>query len=157
MNPQEIEDIAYEVRVLTKRTDLPEGVVRTMSEAYHAIGELQRRLRKIESAPFMYFVKYDMVNRSTDTWMRITDEFMEDQYRVREPILAETVAAEIRRVHQKMIVYGNVRVPPTDQEMAIRKIALDNLARLDEELGLNDLKPEADACNKAFRTTDGEA
>jgi len=40
--------------------------------------------------------------------------------------------------------------------MAIRKMALDNLARLDEELGLNDLKPEADACNKAFRTTDGE-
>jgi len=152
VNPEEIEDIAHEVRVLTKRTDLPEGVVRTMSEAYLAIGELQRRLRKIESAPFMYFVKYDMVNRSTDTWMRITDEFMEDQYRVREPILAEMVAAEIRRVHGKMIVYGNVRVPPTDREIAIREMALEKLAELDEELGLN----EGDHNNEHFRKTDGE-
>jgi hypothetical protein len=87
-----------------------------------------------------------MVNRSTDTWMRITDEFMEDQYRIREPILANLVADEIRRVHEKMVVYGTTKVPPTDREVAVRKWALEKLAELDE----------ANENNSHFRKTDGE-
>jgi hypothetical protein len=147
MNRKEVEEIAYKIRELTKRSDLftPE-VIETLSEAYYVIGELERRLIKMETAPFMYFVKYDMVNRSTDTWMRITDEFMEDQYRIREPILANLVADEIRRVHEKMVVYGTTKIPPTDREVAVRKWALEKLAELDE----------ANENNSHFRKTDGE-
>jgi hypothetical protein len=116
MNRDEIQKVSLEIYELTKRNDMltPE-VIGILSDANRAIVELERRLRKIETAPFMYFVKYDMINRSTDTWMRITDEFMEDQYRIHEPILANLVTDEIRRVHEKMVMNGTTKLHPNEE------------------------------------------
>ena len=45
---QQIDDLAYRLRCETKRTDLPEGIVRTYAEAYYAIGILQEECREAE-------------------------------------------------------------------------------------------------------------
>lgn len=100
--------------------------------------EARRRLSKIENAPFLYFAKHDMVNRSTDLWIRLTDEFMEDERRIPEPILAELVTTEIRNAYERMIAYGTAKVPPADREEALSEAE------------------EADEGNRHFRRTDGE-
>ena len=41
-------DIAYELRVLSKRQDLPNDVIRTISEAYAEIMDLQRKLKETQ-------------------------------------------------------------------------------------------------------------
>jgi hypothetical protein len=43
-----MKDIAYELRVLSKRQDLPPDVIRTISEAYAEIVELQEKLKKTQ-------------------------------------------------------------------------------------------------------------
>ncbi len=45
---QQIDDLAYRLRCETKRSDLPEGIVRTYAEAYYAIGILQEECREAE-------------------------------------------------------------------------------------------------------------
>ena len=41
-----MKDIAYELRVLSKRQDLPPDVIRTISEAYAEIMELRSQVSK---------------------------------------------------------------------------------------------------------------
>lgn len=41
-----MKDIAYELRVLSKRKDLPSDVIRTISEAYAEIVELRSQVSK---------------------------------------------------------------------------------------------------------------
>jgi len=41
-------DIAYELRVLSKRQDLPNDVIRTILEAYAEIMDLQRKLKETQ-------------------------------------------------------------------------------------------------------------
>jgi len=43
-----MKDIAYELRVLSKRQDLPSDVIRTISEAYAEIVELQKKLKETQ-------------------------------------------------------------------------------------------------------------
>jgi hypothetical protein len=43
-----MKDIAYELRVLSKRQDLPPDVIRTISEAYAEIVQLQEKLKKTQ-------------------------------------------------------------------------------------------------------------
>ena len=48
-----MKDIAYELRVLSKRQDLPPDVIRTISEAYAEIVELRSQVSKyaLEAIP----------------------------------------------------------------------------------------------------------
>jgi acyl-[acyl carrier protein]--UDP-N-acetylglucosamine O-acyltransferase len=41
-------DIAYELRVLSKRQDLPNDVIRTISQAYAEIVKLQKKLKETQ-------------------------------------------------------------------------------------------------------------
>ena len=41
-------DIAYELRVLSKRQDLPPDVIRTISQAYAEIVKLQKKLKETQ-------------------------------------------------------------------------------------------------------------
>jgi hypothetical protein len=43
-----MKDIAYELRVLSKRQDLPSDVIRKISEAYAEIVQLQEKLKKTQ-------------------------------------------------------------------------------------------------------------
>ena len=58
-------DIAYELRVLSKRQDLPPDVIRTISEAYAEIVELQEKLKKTQK---------DVSNYAMDRIARFDEE-----------------------------------------------------------------------------------
>lgn len=99
------EDVAYELRILSKRTDLDNDAINVISHAYARIVELERRIEAIK-------------------------EGFEGCCTTCEPV--GVLNQQLRRT--------------------ISEMAMDRLAKLDEELGLN----EGDHNNRHFRTTDGE-
>lgn len=128
---KDIDDIAYRLRCETKRTDLPAGVVQKFAEAYLAITILQRHIKDLQEGFEGCCPACELVGEKNKTLRAERDEARR--------LYCEEWAFTIE------LERGEAGHPP---DLALEKgwdcylqrkksdAALDELARLDEELGL---------------------
>ena len=128
---KDIDDIAYRLRCETKRSDLPAGVVQKFAEAYLAITILQRHIKDLQEGFEGCCPACELVGEKNKTLRAERDEarrlYCEEWAFTIELERGETTDPSDLAAEEGWDCY--LQRKKSDA-------ALDELARLDEELGL---------------------